>query len=199
MVLTDRPGCFGLPSAVNAASASCRVCAFGRECVTEASVLMDELPDECTTQGERQSFALTLQALAGSPRSRVEGRVAPTVVASSRGVARVALSQAQLDNIATLPQRVASPFKKLLERGWFEFAKSELRAGRNPATKGWQKVFCDALLDGGLPRRDLELALVEKLRLSPKSARVQVSVGIAVFAAGKLANEKFGRFSLSPN
>ena len=88
---------------------------------------------------------------------------------------------------------------KLLERGWFDFAKGEIRAGRNPADKGWKKVFCELLINGNATRRDLELAFVEQLDMSPGSARAQVSVGISIFAAGRLATEVSGRVVLNPN
>jgi hypothetical protein len=148
---------------------------------------------------ERQVLTLTRQALTSMPVHRVEGKVAPLIVASTRGVSRLVLTQAQLDDIALLPKKVASQVKRLQERGWFQFAKTEMRAGRNPASKGWLRVFCAKLIKGGIERDNLVLALSESLDLSPASARVQASVGISIFAAGRLATERFGKFELHPN
>ena len=197
--MIEHPGCFGLPSAVSANSNSCRVCPSRVGCVYEASAFLDSLPNNPLTQRERLTLTVTRQALTSSPRAGEGSEVSPVVVASSRGVRRIALTQAQLDYIAPLPQKVASQVKKLMERGWFEFAKAELRAGRNPAAKGWQRVLCATLLKGGATRATLELAFVEQLGMTSKSARVQLSVGLAIFAAGRLATEKFGQVSLSPN
>ena len=199
MAVIEHPGCYGLPTAVSATSPSCRDCPSRGGCVYEAFLLLDSLPVNPLTQRERLTLTVTRQALAASPRARGRAVVPPLVVASSRGVKRIALNQEQLAHVAALPAKVASQVKKLLERGWFEFAKGELRAGRNPASKGWQRILCAHLLTGGATRTQLELALVTELQISPPSARVQLSVGIAIFAAGRLAIETFGQVKLLPN
>jgi len=198
-VTFETPGCYGLPTAVSANSQSCRECPVRGACVFEATAFLESLPTNPLTQRERLSLTLTRQALASTPSGSEGTAPAQRVVASSRGVKRIELTPGQLGSIAALPQRVGSQVKKLMERGWFDFARQELHAGRNPASKGWQRVFCSALLAGGASRSELELALVESLDLSEASARVQVSVGMAIFAAGRVATERFGKFSVSPN
>lgn len=199
MGVIERPACHGLPTAVSAACASCRSCEFASTCVHEAFELLDQLPVTPETQRERLTLAVTRRALAGVPRLRSKGEGAPLVTASSRGITRLVLTDAQEQELKRLPAKVASQVRQLLQRGWFDYAKSELRAGRNPADKGWKQVLCRLLLAGEPTRAQLELALVEQLDLSPASAKVQASVGLAVFAAGRLATERLGRIALNPN
>ncbi len=198
-MIHDHPACYGLPVAVSASSPSCCACPSRVGCAGVAFSFLETLPDDPVTQRERQSLSLTRKALTDVPQVRFGQMGIPMVVATSRGVKRLVLSEATLDEISRLPARVASQVRKLSACGWFDFAKVELRAGRNPASKGWKKVFCDLLLAGGCARSALELALVEKMDLTLASARVQVSVGVSIFAAGRLATFQLGRFEVSPN
>lgn len=199
MVEQSHPGCYGLPIAVSANSPSCQICPFLSGCLYAASRLLESLIDNPLTKRERQVFALTRTALAGMPLTAGTMLGQNRVAASSRGRRTIALTPDQLAAFGSFPERIRSPLTKLSQEGWFDFARGELRAGRNPASKGWKKVFCDLLLRGGASRATLELALVERLCLKPAAARVQASVGMAVFAAGKIATERSGRFALLPN
>lgn len=190
------PGCYGLPSAVSVNSASCRACAFATGCVSAASALLESLPNNPLTRRERLSLVLTRRVLASVPP---QGADPDVVTTSRRGVKRLVLGAAQLQALAGLPPRVAAQLRADTERGWFDFARRELATGRNPATKGWKKLLCAALLTGGVTRAELQTAFVEQLCMTPGSARAQVSVGIAYFAAARLASERFGRFTLTPN
>lgn len=197
MALNENPGCYGLPSAVSATCRSCVECPVRSGCLVDAGALLERLPDNPLTKRERLSFALTNKALTSVPRRAGDTNPQLTVAASSRGLKRVTLAQSEEQMIQTLPDRVAKQVRQLMERGWFDFARSELRAGRNPATKGWKKVLCECLLKGNVSRPGLVLALTEQLNLTPASAKVQASVGISIFAAGRLATEQFGQ--LVPN
>lgn len=73
-----------------------------------------------------------------------------------------------------------------MESGWFDHARRELRQGRNPGIKGWDRVLCAALLKGGVSRAEFQLALCSELRLKESSAKTQASNAIAVFSAGGL-------------
>lgn len=195
----ERPGCFGLPTAVSANSASCRSCPVQAACLFEAGSLLDTLPNNPLTQRERLSLSLTRRALAGLPqRGNLPAQPAP-VATSVRGIQRQALSAAQEQAFCYLPSGLARQARELAARGWFELARSELRAGRNPAAKGWRRVFCGVLLTGGCSRDHLILALMEQLSLGQDTARVQVSKGLSLFAAGRIATEQGGHFALLPN
>jgi len=193
-VSREHPGCYGLPTAISASSLSCRVCPERVGCGYEAFVLLESLPNNPLTQRERLALALSRRALASSPQTNAD-----QVSTSTRGIQRGALSESQLGEIATLPTRVATQVHRLTSLGWFDFAKQELRAGRNPARKGWQRIFCELLLAGGASSATLELALVERMGLMPGSAKAQVSMGMSIFAAGRIATRQFGQFTLLPN
>lgn len=197
--MTEAFACFGLASAISANSSTCQSCARRMSCHAEALSFVQSLPETPAIAKKRQALVLVGKALRAIPHGGVGGKSVPLIKKSVRGVRRVLLDASQLDQIATFPPRVASQLKQLLERGWFDFAKGEIRAGRNPADKGWKKVFCELLINGNATRRDLELAFVEQLDMSPGSARAQVSVGISIFAAGRLATEVSGRVVLNPN
>lgn len=197
--MIDNPGCFGLPMAVNASSSSCRACLYSGGCLTAATLFLEQLPDNQTTRRERQAIALTRIGLVGAPAPAGEGLPLPVVTESSRGLRRISLTPAQDQMVSTFPPRIAKPLRQMLERGWFDFAKVEIANGRNPADKGWKKVLCSFLLNGGVTRDDLILAFTQQLNLKPASATTQASVGIAVFAAGHLASERFGKILFNPN
>lgn len=89
--------------------------------------------------------------------------------------------------------------KNMLEAGWFDFARAELQAGRNPGKKSWQRVLCAGLLSGGITRDALRLAYETELSMTPGSAKVRASKAIATFQAGGLLIERNGRLVLNPN
>lgn len=195
----EKPGCFGLPIAVSANSASCQSCSSKVSCLFEADTFLSQLSESVTVKRERLILSLTQTALAGTPRS-TGNTCAPTLVAeSSRGRRTIQLTQAQADAFAVYPERIKSSLVKLSREGWFKFARSELHAGRNPANKGWKKVFCDSLLSGGITRTDLTEAVASRCGIKQAAARMQVSVGISIFTVGKVAVEKFGKLILDPN
>jgi hypothetical protein len=200
MVLVfEHPGCYGLPVAISATSPSCRVCESRSACCLQAFSLLESLPRNPLTSRERLALVVKQTALTSLPPPREGGTVRPIAVANARGVSRVVLSQVALDDIALLPVRVGSQVRKLTATGWFAFARLELKTGRNPSAKGWRQVFCGLLLNGPFSRADLEIAFVDRLGLSAESARVQASFSIAIFFAGRIAREQFGRISLTPN
>ena len=84
----------------------------------------------------------------------------------------------------------------MLQTGWFDFARAELEAGRNPAEKGWRHTFCSQLLQGNATRETLRIAFITELELTPDSAKVQLSNALAIFAAGRLAVESRGELWL---
>lgn len=101
--------------------------------------------------------------------------------------------------MASLGKAAGSLARQLFERGWFEFAKREMAAGRNPGRNEWQRIFCAALMRGGISRESLQLAYQERLDLTPGSARVRVSKAVSVFHAGRLVVETGGRLVISHN
>jgi hypothetical protein len=161
--------------------------------------LLESFPDTESIARERQVFAVTFRAFASSPPRSAHGKGQVVVVESTRGVRRIKLTPEQLDTLSRFPAKVGSQVRSLMERGWFDFAKNELRHGRNPSNKGWKKVFCDALLNGRSSRAELVIALAEQMGMTAKSATVQVSVGMSIFAAGRIASEVFGKLHLTPN
>lgn len=101
--------------------------------------------------------------------------------------------------LQTLAPRVRSQCQSLLERGWFAHAKEELKAGRNPASKGWKRVFCDMLLAGGCSRSDLRMAFMQSCAMKDASAAVQVSNAVSIFSAGRLIREHLSTITVSHN
>lgn len=196
--MSQYPGCYGEPIAISASSPSCCICPWQQGCLSEAEKLLGEMPDTPEIKRERQSFAVTWIAFTSVPAVTDRGNPQRTVVASSRGLKRIVLSKEQSSLVACLPKRIATQARQLMERGWFDYAKSELSQQRNPANKGWKKVFCEELMNRRATRKSLEVALSSQLALTPHSARVQTSVGIAIFAAGRLATEQFDRIVLNP-
>ncbi|QFZ84521.1 hypothetical protein GFK26_17990 [Variovorax paradoxus] len=131
--------------------------------------------------------------------TRVKGEGAPLVVASTRGVQRVSLTPKEEALVQGLPKRVASQVRSLMTTGWFEFARAELLAGRNPADKGWKDTYCRQLLGGQATRESLRLAFMQELNLTAASAKVQLSNALSIFAAGNLAVETGGKLQLVAN
>ncbi len=191
----NRPGCYGSAACVSALSDTCRRCTNAPSCVSRAAAQLEALPDSPVKHRARLALSVTGQALVGLP----QGVALPQVAASTRGVQRIALTPAQESDLQTLAPRVRSAVRKLMERGWFAYAKSELAAGRNPADKGWQHLLCRLLLGGGIERDQLHLAFARGLDLTPGSARAQASVALAVFAVGQLTRESRGRVTFNPN
>lgn len=194
-----KPFCLGSPTIVSATSSTCRECAHQIGCVGAAIELVCQLPDSPLTKRERQKLGLVRRAFTSSPRGEGEGVAPPRVTASLRGVHRIALTTDEEKRVEALPARVSSQVRQLMQRGWFEFAKEEIRLGRNPGDKGWKKTLCRLLLSGGCTRDELQLAFCDELRMSPASARSQASTAVAVFSFGRLLVEHRGRLKLSSN
>lgn len=193
------PACYGSPICVSARSASCRACAHSAGCLAQARAVLDALPDTPLTRRERLALGVTCIALERAPQGHGGPVTQRVVVASSRGVRRMTLTKEETQRLTALPAKIASQVGRLMELGWFDYARRELLAGRNPGEKGWKKVLCDALLAGQMNRQQLQQALVTQLGLKPESAKVQASVGIAVFAAGGLLREGPRGLRLSAN
>lgn len=193
------PACYGSPVSVSAASPSCCVCPRRVGCVTTAAQLVAAMPDTPITQRERQLLSVTHQAFARGSHAGDAGQSSVQVMASSRGIKRIALTAAEQKLVDALPDRVGTAVKRLLERGWFQHARNELAAGRNPAPKGWQRVLCAQILAGDASRATLQQAFVEQLGMSPASAKVQASTGLAIFAAGRVIVEAQGSVRLRAN
>jgi hypothetical protein len=187
----SHPACFGSPVAVSHLCETCRSCRGSSACLTQAIEFLETLPNSPLTQRERQRIALSRQALASSPAG-----------ANSTGVGtskRVSLNAEQEGVIAGLGKAVASMAKQLFERGWYEFAHRELKAGRNPGRNDWQRILSAGLIQGGISRDALQLAYQKQLNLTPGSARVRVSKAVSVFLAGRLITEVSGVLVISPN
>lgn len=101
--------------------------------------------------------------------------------------------------LSDLPERVAGPANLLRRKGWFTFARDEIAAGRNPATKGWKRVLCQALINGRATRPALLLAFQTELGMKASSAEVALSAGLAIFAAGGLVKVDGSRVIVSAN
>lgn len=185
----SHPACFGSPVAVSHLCETCRTCRGNIACLAQAIEFLETLPNSPLTQRERQRIALSRQALAGAP-------VAPGAVVTSK---RIALSAEQEGVIAGLGKAVASMARQLFERGWYEFARRELKAGRNPGRNDWQRILSAGLIRGGISRDALQLAYQEQLNLTPGSARVRVSKAVSVFLAGRLITEVSGKLVINPN
>lgn len=176
------PSCFGMVSTISHLSETCCACECATACARTAATWLQSLPDSVPVMRERERIAVTRQALASAP---VAGQVVGTVQ-------RAPLSADQQAAIGGIGQAVASLARRLFETGWFEFARQELAAGRNPGKKDWQRIFCEGLLAGGISRQGLQLAYQEQLGLTPGSARVRVSKAVSVFLVGGLATEVSG-------
>lgn len=194
------PGCFGSPTVVSALAISCRSCPHAAGCLVEAAGMLDQMGQGEIVQRARLTLAVTSQALLRTPPADDTPDTTPVVEASRRGVQRLALTVEQLAFCAQLPARVGSKVRTLMERGWYEFARSELAAGRNPAPKdGWLKVTCQLLLAGKpFNRAELQQCFVTQLDLSPASAKVQASLAISTLAAGRLVSETAGQITVVP-
>lgn len=158
-------------------------------CLNAADAFLAKQPASPLIQRERLTLSVTRQALVRSPVSVPGGEQGDAVMASSRGIKRLPLTDAERTLIEQLPARVASTVKRLLERGWFAYARNELMAGRNPGTKGWMRVTCAKLLQGPVTRPALQLAYQQELDLGASSAKVQASIAIAVLKAGRIVRE----------
>lgn len=179
------PACHGSAVAVSAKSQTCRECPHTRPCLRAAARVLLQLPDDKSVTDARKHLALTGRALLQSPLTEGEGQGA-----------RAPLNARESALVASLPKRVASQVRTMLETGWCDFARVELHRGRNPADKGWRRVYCAQLLAGGATRESLRMAFIQELGLSPASAKVQLCNALAIFAAGEIACEVGGQLRL---
>jgi hypothetical protein len=189
--MVNLPGCHGSAVAVSALSPTCQSCGFARSCVGEAGAFLLTLPATPITTRARKSLAVTARALLSKPQTAVEGEGTPEQRPAPTST-RAPLTAAEESLLACLAKRVRSQAKTLMETGWFDFARGELAAGRNPADKGWRHIFCQQLLAGSATRASLRAAFAEQLDLTPQSAKVQMSTAVSIFAAGQLAVESGG-------
>lgn len=170
-----RPGCYGSFIAITHLSETCRACVHSDSCGREAGRALEEMEVSPAVLNERKRLAAAVQGL------RISGKSTVAMV-----------TQAELERLSTLPAAVSTMVKKKLKGGWFEFARQELRAGRNPGSKPWEKLLCAALLEGGISQRDLTLAFQTQLGMTPGSAKVRACKALAVFREGLLARERGG-------
>ncbi len=183
------PACFGSPVAVSHLCETCRACCSKSACAHAASAFFDGLPDTPVLKRERQRMALVRQALTElAPIGAVPG--------SSK---RVPLTAEQQAIVAELSKQTGSLVRQLFEKGWFQFARREMAAGRNPGHKNWQRILCQALMDGGITRPGLIQAYQEQLGLTPGSAKVRAHKAVTVFRAGRLLTERNGHIELLLN
>lgn len=188
----SRPACFGSPVAVSHRCETCLTCSGVRACAEQAAHFVGTLPDTTNTQRERQRLSLVIQALKSIPHA-ADG------VGTPQGKKRAALTPQQESAVQGIGKVAGSMARQLFERGWFDFARRELAAGRNPGRKDWQRILCDRLLRGGIERAHLQIAYQEQLGLTEASARVKVSKAVSVFLVGGLAHEVDGRIVFNPN
>lgn len=188
----SRPACYGSPVAVSQGCETCQGCQVRLGCADAALRLVEGMPDSPLLQRERQRLSLARQALGGAPRAEGAGE-------GARARTRVGLTPEQQRAVASLGKAAGSLARQLFERGWFEFARRELAAGRNPGRNDWQRILCAGLMKGGISRQQLQLAYQEQLELTPGSARVRVSKAVSVFLAGRLVVEVEGRLQINPN
>jgi hypothetical protein len=175
-----------MAAVVSAQSPVCLQCSAKLQCVQSALETAEAHPIYPGRTKLIQHIVLVQQALLGPATRVVQGSQPPPVVASSRGVLRMDIGPEVLSYLAKLPPKVAGPVETLMRRGWFAYAKRELQAGRCPGnTAGWRKVLCEAII-----RRDSRAAFESRLQaelgLKPNSAKVQASLGLAIFRAGRL-------------
>lgn len=183
------PACFGSPVTVSHLCETCRACSGKTECADAAAAFFDTLPDTPVLKRERQRIALVRQALTGgTPTGDVPG--------TSK---RAPLSAEQQAVVAGLSQQTGSLVRQLFEKGWFQFARREMAAGRNPGHRNWQRILCQALMDGGITRPALIQAYQQQLGLTPGSAKVRAHKAVTVFRAGGLLTERNGRIELLLN
>jgi hypothetical protein len=142
-------------------------------------------------QRERQRISMVRQSFLSAPETSIKG--VPT------SHARRALGDSEIESISLLATNIQGPTRRLLASGWFDFAREEMRSGRNPGRKPWQRILCEGLLNGGISRRDLQAAFEVQLNLNPASARVRASTAVSVYTAGRLLIEHSGRLVLSQN
>lgn len=171
----SRPGCYGSFIAISHLSETCRSCLHSESCGRQAALALETMEVSPAVLNERKRLAAVTQGLRVSGKSNV-----------------AMVTQAELERVAALPAAVSTMVKKKLKGGWFEFARQELRAGRNPGSKPWEKLLCAALLDGGISQRDLTLAFQTQLGMTPGSAKVRACKALAVFREGLLARERGG-------
>lgn len=194
----ENPGCYGLPVAVNANSKSCLECAVKVACVGLAFSFVQSLPESVTSSRERRSISITLDAFRGTPLQSSGADPSVLVSTTTRGVKRIRIAEQEKERFNQLPSRVATQVLRLSELGWFNFARGEINVGRNPGKGGWKFSFCSALIDGGVTRQQLELKVSSENKISPRAAQTQVSVGLAIFAAGGLASIRDRVFTVLP-
>lgn len=183
----NHPGCFGFPSAISSESVSCRDCGVKGACAKKSYEFLEKLPDKVISMREKQSLSLTVKALLERSDAPSHGLHYPVIKITRYGLKRAELTPQQEQYLGSLPMKVGKQTRQLMEKGWFDFARQEIAAGKNPAPKGWRQVACQKLIENKKTSwSELSQALITELGLTPKSAGVQASVGIAILEAGGL-------------
>lgn len=187
------PACYGSPVAVSNLCETCRSCAAASGCAQEALQFLEAQPDSPLMQRERLRLAVVSQALTRAPERAVGGGAAP------EREGRLPITAEQQRTLSQLAAPVASMAKKLFERGWFDFARREMIAGRNPGTNDWQRALCRHLIGGGVSRRELQLEFQQSLGMTAGSAKVRTSRAVCLFTVGGLITEFDNRLQLRRN
>lgn len=177
------PNCHGLAACISLTSPKCQKCASAHSCASLALLDLEVAGEALVLGAERQRLMLFMQRAADMPPQRAEGAVEPSIAAL----------------LPHLAPRVASQVRNLHQKGWFTFAREELQRGRNPASKGWRRIFCQLLLERRCGRHTLQHALMSELAMSEGSARATASIAISIMAAGGLAVEVQGSVRFTPN
>jgi hypothetical protein len=181
---------------VSATSGTCQECPHSAGCVISAGAALDAIDDPGVARA-RLDLSIAMRAFASKPPVGAEGD-SVRVVASTRGVKRYMLHPEQEKLFAAMPKRVGAAVRHLFQIGWFDYAKAELRAGRNPGDAGWKGVFGSLLVKGECTRGQLQEAL-QAQGLSPGSAKVQASIAVSVFEFGGLVQTMGSKITLRGN
>jgi len=160
-------------------------------CGAKAGSFLEGQGDSPLMQRERLRISMVRQSFNNAPPG--QGGHAPTTPQ------RRALSAAESAHVNGLATKVQVSVRRLLSAGWFDFAKDEMRAGRNPGRKEWQRILCQGLLAGGISRAELCVAFEQRLDMTPGSAKVRASSAVSIFFAGRLLIEQAGRMTLNRN
>lgn len=173
---------------------SCRECSIKTACVEQAiGFLQGMRGDSENLKRERLRLAAVRQQLVNVP---LVGAVPNPKQSARRAPTGIAPDQERV--IAGLATHLRVTARKLFATGWFDHARREMLAGRNPGRNDWQRVMCDALMRG-LPRAQLQLAFQEQMGLSSASAKVRTSNAVNLFTAGRLLIETEGRLQIRQN
>lgn len=186
------PVCFASVAFSDPTGPVCSGCSLAVACHGGALQRLELLPDTVETRSARVRLESAGRAMAG------QGRVGLQV--SRRGVARRELTADESHRLRSLPARARSQARRLAERGWFDYARAQLAAGRMPAGIEGSKlaVALRRMLTGDCGRHDLVAAFVMSGN-TPGAAQVEATTAASVLHYGRLATSYADRFVLNPN